>query len=444
MTRGKIAIIGAGISGLSAAWHLHRDYDVTVFEKSDYAGGHSNTVDIEIDGKIMPVDTGFIVFNPQNYPNLTALFDFLGVETVPTDMSFAVSRGQGSFEYSGGDNAGLFAQPLNMFRPRFWRMISGILRFYRQAEMFEEDAEAASISLGDLLQKHGFSRAFVEDHLAPMGAAIWSSDSRDILEYPARSFIRFFRNHGLVQLADRPQWRTVKGGSREYVRLLSAGFENRIRLSRGVARVVRTGGGVDISTACGSTDRFDQVIFACHSDQALAMLADATTMEASTLSNMRYSKNKAVLHTERAWLPKRKRAWASWNYMEAPIGAETAGPAITYWMNRLQHLLTETPVMVTLNPYRDVAAEHVLGSYEYDHPIFDQAAHTARRTLMTHQGANRTWFCGAYMGDGFHEDGIQAGLAVAEMLSGMPRPWFRKGQNARIGLPDNLLAEKAA
>lgn len=440
----KIAIIGSGISGMSAAWHLHRTHEITVFERSAYIGGHSNTVDISLDGKTFPVDTGFIVFNPTNYPNLTALFDYLGVDTTATDMSFAVSMQRGGFEYSGGDNAGLLAQPLNLFRPRFWRMVLGILRFYRDVERFEEEALADDLSLGALLDRYGFSRAFVEDHLAPMGAAIWSSDSNDILNYPAESFLKFFRNHGLVQLTDRPQWRTVVGGSREYVSRLTVDFRDKIHLSRAATRVTRKGDGIDIEDNSGITSRFDEVVFACHSDQALQLLSDPTTMEAGALSKMRYSKNTAVLHTDRSWMPKRRKAWASWNYMDAPAAEGSVGPAITYWMNRLQHLPVETPVMVTLNPYEDVAPRHVLGRFDYDHPIFDQVSHSARKQLMSFQGANRTWFAGAYLGDGFHEDGIQAGLAVAEMINGTPRPWLRPNQNARIGLPDVLITSEAA
>lgn len=444
MPRRKIAIVGTGIAGLSAAWHLNPNADITIFEKSNYIGGHSNTVDVCVEGETMPVDTGFIVFNPQNYPNLTALFDLLGVETVSTDMSFAVSMEQGGFEYSGGDNAGLLAQPSNAVRPRFWRMIAGILRFYRNAGEFQHDAEVAGLSLGELLDKHGFSTAFIEDHLAPMGAAIWSSDSTDILDYPAADFIRFFRNHGLVQINDRPQWRTVVGGSREYVSKITVEFTDRIRLNTVVSRIQREDGGVTVYSMGAEPEHFDKVVLACHSDQSLALLGDPSAQETEILGNMRYSRNTAVLHTERSWLPKRKRAWASWNYMEAPLGVDRNGPAITYWMNRLQHLPVQTPVMVTLNPYRDITPKHVLGSFDYEHPIFDRAARAARDRLMQIQGTQQTWFAGAYMGDGFHEDGIQAGLAVAEMISGTARPWFREGQNARIGLPDQLIQPKAA
>lgn len=441
MKRRKIAIVGSGISGLSAAWLLNRSHDVTVFEKADYVGGHSNTVDIVCEGKSIAVDTGFIVFNPQNYPNLTALFDILGVETVSTDMSFAVSRGAGAFEYSGGDNAGMLAQPSNVIRPHFWRMISGILRFYRHADAYDLLTREQDLTLGELLDREGYSRAFIEDHLAPMGAAIWSTDSVDILEYPAASFLAFFRNHGLMQLSGRPQWRTVVGGSREYVKKMSTPFADRIFLNEPVTGIRRLADGVRVSTKNNGTEKYDDVVLACHSDQALDLLDDASNFERDTLSKMRYGKNTAVLHTDPVWLPKRKKAWASWNYMEAPGIDETEreNPAITYWMNRLQHLPVNTPVMVTLNPYADVAKEHVLASFDYEHPIFDRAALQARNELMKIQGQGRTWFCGAYLGDGFHEDGIQAGLAVAEMLGREARPWSRPGQNARVGLPEQII-----
>lgn len=442
MRQQKIAIIGSGIAGMSAAWHLHQHTDITVFEKADYVGGHSNTVDAVVDGIQFPVDTGFIVFNPVNYPNLTALFDLLDIPSVRTDMSFSVSMDGGNFEYSGGDNAGMLAQRMNVFRPRFWRMVAGILEFYGKAESYESLAD--DITLGALLKKEGYSRSFIEDHLAPMGAAIWSSDSTDILDYPARSFIKFFRNHGLVQLKDRPQWRTVVGGSREYVRKLTHGFREKIATNTLVTSVRRVNSGAEVYLANGQVRRFDEVVFACHSDQALALLSDPSEHEKNSLSRMRYSKNQAVLHTDRSWLPKRKAAWASWNYIEPTSAHRGSRPAITYWMNRLQHLPVEAPVMVTLNPFKEIQESEVLSHYDYEHPIFDAASHEARRRLMESQGHNNTWFCGAYMGDGFHEDGIQAGLAVAEMISQVERPWHRSGQNARIGLPDQIVLPRAA
>ncbi len=442
MRRKNIAIVGSGISGLSATWLLHKNHSVTVFEKAGYVGGHSHTVDIECENQLLAVDTGFIVFNPPNYPNLSALFDLLDVDTTATDMSFAVSRSEGAFEYSGGDNAGLLAQPRNILRPRFWKMIAGIMRFYRNTDAYIESTIDTGVTLGELLRQEQFSTAFVEDHLAPMGAAIWSADSVDILDYPAASFLKFFKNHGLVQMTGRPQWRTVVGGSREYVKKLSAPFKGQIKLDTPVVEVSRVTNGVQVKTSDGQAQLFDDIVFACHSNQVLDLLKDPTEAESLWLPKMRYGKNTAVLHADRNWLPKRKKAWASWNYIEAARQVETvstSGPAITYWMNRLQHLPVKTPVLVTLNPFDEIEPRNVFGTYSYDHPIFDRPAFEARTKLMANQGMKNTWYCGAYFGDGFHEDGIQSGLVVAEMLGGRARPWVRENQNARVGLPDHIL-----
>ncbi|WP_286829877.1 MULTISPECIES: NAD(P)/FAD-dependent oxidoreductase [Kordiimonas] len=437
-----IAVIGSGIAGLSCAWLLGESATVTVYEANDYIGGHSNTVDIEVGGKSIPVDTGFIVYNPTNYPNLTALFDRLDVPTKGTDMSFSVSLDDGQFEYSGGDGFGLLAQPTNLLRPRFWKMIIGILRFYKKSDAFLAEADGQDISLRTLLGRHGFTETFIKDHLAPMGAAIWSSNCDDILDYPAASFLRFFRNHGLVQLADRPAWRTVMGGSREYVKRLTAPFKNQIRLADPVEQVRKLGGKFELITRSGARSLHDHVVFACHSDQALRMIDQPHDATATALSAMRYSRNRVALHSDISLMPRRKAAWASWNYIERRDATRTAGPAVSYWMNRLQHLDTDHPVIVTLNPDRDIRRELVHGWYDYEHPVFDRASHAARQQLWAGQGIDNMWFCGAYLGDGFHEDGIQAGLAVAEMLGGVPRPWQKPGQNARIGLADQLL-EKA-
>jgi len=439
-TAAKVAVIGSGISGLSCAWLLGKSADVTVFEANDYIGGHSNTVDVTVDGVTFPVDTGFIVYNPVNYPNLCALFYNLEVPSRETDMSFSVSLDDGRFEYAGGDLKGLFAQPGNVLAPRFWKMLTGILRFYRHADRFLEEVSGTDLSLGDLVTRHGFSRAFIRDHLAPMGAAIWSSNCDDILDYPAESFLRFCKNHGLTQLTDRPAWRTVAGGSREYVQRLVATLKRPVVLGDPVVEVCREEGAVRVTTRSGRQERFDDVVFACHSDQALALMPEPDAGIATALSAMRYSRNHVALHTDLSLMPRRRAAWASWNYIERRDGP-MSGPAVSYWMNNLQHLPTETPVIVTLNPDREIRGSEMLGWYEYDHPIFDRAAHDARAQLWELQGAGGLWFCGAYLGDGFHEDGIQAGLAVAEMLGGVARPWSLGGQNARIGLPDELLAK---
>ncbi len=438
-----IAVIGTGIAGLSCAWLLNKSANITLYEANDYIGGHSNTVDIVVGGKTIPVDTGFIVYNPTNYPNLTALFDMLDVPTKGTDMSFSVSLDDGRFEYSGGDGFGLLAQPMNLLRPRFWKMISGILRFYKMSDAFLAESDGEDISLRDLLSRHGFTEAFIKDHLAPMGAAIWSSNCDDILDYPAASFLRFFKNHGLVQLTDRPAWRTVMGGSREYVRRLTAPFGDKIRLSDPVEQVRKLGSKLELITRTGERALYDHVVFACHSDQALRLIDQPDGKAAGALSAMRYSRNQVALHSDISLMPRRKAAWASWNYIERRDMGHTAGPAVSYWMNRLQHLDTDHPVIVTLNPDRDIRRDLVHGWYDYEHPVFDRASHAARQQLWASQGTDNMWFCGAYLGDGFHEDGIQAGLAVAELLGGVSRPWFRPGQNVRIGLADTLHAAAA-
>lgn len=436
--RKRIAVIGTGITGLSAAWLLSKRHDVTIYEANDYIGGHSNTVDITVAGQTFPVDTGFIVFNPKNYPNLTALFDHLEVPTTGTDMSFSVSLDDGAFEYAGGDGNGLLAQKSNLLRPRFWSMVRGILRFYKQAETYCRDTELQELTLRALLEREGYTLAFIEDHLAPMGAAIWSSNSTDILDYPAASFLRFFMNHGLVQLRDRPQWRTVTGGSREYVQRLTENFRHRIKLNTPLLSVEKAGASV-ILTAMGEQPAdFDDVVFACHSDQALRLIKSPTNSQSEALCDLRYSKNTVVLHTDTSLMPKRRAAWASWNYVERRGGMNKSGPAVSYWMNSLQPLPTDVPVIVTLNPDRDINPSKVFGTFDYEHPVFDQAALAAKTKVWDIQGASRMWFAGAYLGDGFHEDGIQAGLAVAEMLGGTRRPWFRPGQNARIGFDDML------
>ncbi len=436
--RKHIAVVGTGIAGLSAAWLLSKHHDVTIYEANDYIGGHSNTVDITVGDQTFPVDTGFIVFNPQNYPNLTALFEHLEVPTTATDMSFSVSLDDGAFEYSGGDGNGLLAQKSNLLRPRFWSMVRGILRFYRKAETYCNDSEINGLTLGALLAREGYSKAFIDDHLAPMGAAIWSSNSTDILDYPASSFLRFFMNHGLVQLNDRPQWRTVTGGSREYVKRLTESLSHRIRLSTPVLSVEETGTSASLTAKGEPPANFDDVVFACHSDQALRLIKTPTNSQTDALRDLRYSKNTVALHTDMNLMPKRRAAWASWNYVERRGGANRPGPAVSYWMNRLQPLPTDEPVIVTLNPDRDIDSSKVLGTFDYEHPIFDQAALAAKAKVWSLQGASRMWYAGAYLGDGFHEDGIQAGLAVAEMLGGTRRPWFRPGQNARIGFDDLL------
>lgn len=425
--RQRIAIIGTGISGLSAAWLLHPHHDITVYEANDYIGGHSHTVDIDVNGRTLPVDTGFIVYNDRNYPNLSALFELLDVPTQQTDMSFGVSLNDGEVEYAGGTKGGLFAQKQNLLRPRYWSMLRELMRFYKNADRYRLAPEFSALPLRELLQRESYSEAFVKDHLAPMGAAIWSSDSDKILDFPAQSFMRFFNNHGLDRLNDAPSWQTVKGGSREYVKRLSANFADRIRLNTPVQSVE----GTVVKTKSGEQS-FDQILFACHSDQALKLLKTASEAQNKCLSAMAYQPNEVVLHQDETLMPKRRKAWASWNYLSRE-GSE-GPPAVSYWMNRLQHVPTQTPVIVTLNPDRHINPSKIWARFSYDHPIFDMAAEQAKSDIWALQGQNHYWFAGAYLGDGFHEDGLQAGLFVAEQMGGVKRPWEKANQTARLRL----------
>ncbi|RUL99364.1 NAD(P)/FAD-dependent oxidoreductase [Rhizobium chutanense] len=429
----NVAIIGSGISGLSAAWLISKNHDVTVFEAADRLGGHSNTRTFRTESGEVAVDTGFIVYNEVTYPNLTALFRTLDVPTAASNMSFAVSLNEGTFEYSGGTGLGLFAQWSNVASPRFWSMMRDLLRFYRNAP--RDLAMMGGISLDDYLGRGGYGRAFREDHLYPMAAAIWSTPAMQVGAYPAASFVKFCCNHGLLELRNRPIWRTVKGGSREYVERLAASFADRIRLSTPVDAITRLGESVEIRDAFGRRHVFDEVVIATHADQALLMLADATDEERRILGQFRYSRNEAVLHGDPAFMPKRRAAWSSWNYVAdtriATSQVQTQ-PSITYWMNRLQPLGAAPPTFVTLNPSRAPRAETIIARETYEHPVFDLAAERAQQEIWSLQGLRNTWFCGAHFGSGFHEDGIQAGLAVAEDLGGMRRPWRIAEESGRI------------
>ncbi|NJC42546.1 putative NAD/FAD-binding protein [Brevundimonas alba] len=420
--RMRIAVIGSGISGLSCAWLLNQRHDVVLYERADRLGGHTHTVTANTASGPTAVDTGFIVFNEATYPNLIALFDHLGVASRATDMSFSVSLEEGRFEYAA---PALFAQRRNVLRPRFWSMLSEVWRFYREAPAALASLDDPNMSLGDFLQRGRFSAAFRDDHLLPMAAAIWSSPAEALLEYPAAAFLRFCDNHGLLQLMGRPLWRSVIGGSRTYVDRIAMELDG-VRLGRDVVDVRRTGDGVIVGERNGRRERFDHVVLATHADQALALLDAPTEAERRTLGAFRYSRNLAVLHTDPALMPKRRRAWASWNY----IGARD-GLCVSYWMNQLQGLPGQD-LFVTLNPPRPPKAEALLRSELYEHPIFDAAALRAQASLWDLQGEGGVWFCGAHFGAGFHEDGLQSGLAVAEQLGGVRRPWTVADESGRI------------
>lgn len=431
----RIAVIGSGISGLGAAWMLGQCHDVTLFERDSRAGGHSRTIDIDMGaGRSIPVDTGFIVYNETTYPNLTRLFAHLGVETKKSDMSFAVSLDDGALEYSGSEDLkGLFAQRRNLFSPRFWSMLRDLFRFYREAPAHAGKLGLAT--LGEFLAEHRYGRAFRDDHLLPMAAAIWSTPTPAVLDYPAEAFIRFCENHGLLKIRDRPRWRTVAGGSRSYVDAMLAGFEGRTCLNRGVARIARAEGEVLITDLVGETERFDHVVIAAHADQALAMLGDPSDSERHLLSAFRYSRNVAVMHDDPALMPKRHQTWSSWNYLgRRGRDGQTNDLCVSYWMNRLQGIEDPRPLIVTLNPRETPRAGSVIDSIVFDHPIFDNAALAAQKALWPLQGERNTWYCGAYFGAGFHEDGLQAGLAVAEAL-GAQRPWALAHPSDRLHIP---------
>ena len=438
----RIAVIGSGISGLSAAWLLDKSADVTLFEADSRLGGHANTVLVDQPGKAaIPVDTGFIVYNVRNYPNLVALFEHLDVPTEASDMSFAASLQAGRLEYSGSNLGGLFGQKSNLFRPRFWRMVRDVLRFYKQAPALLNDNSLHGMSLGDFLDQNRYSKSFIDDHLLPMGAAIWSTTATDMRAYPLQAFIRFFVNHGLVQLSDRPQWRTVKGGSREYISRLIAEFKGTIVLDSQIAGIQRSDEGVKVLDRSGHLSVFDDVVIATHADQALALLADADADERSLLGAFEYTRNAAVLHSDETLMPKRRNVWSSWNYLSEPNSDGTEQLCLTYWMNKLQNIDEATPLFVTLNPSRAIDPAKLIRAFDYAHPLFDAKALEAQQLLWSLQGRRNTWFCGAHFGSGFHEDGLQSGLAVAEALGGMKRPWTVENESGRIFLsPETVLA----
>lgn len=411
--RKKIAIIGAGISGLGAAWALRNVHDVTLFEKRARLGGHANTVDIDYEGTPVAVDTGFIVFNPLNYPNMVALFNELGVESVQSDMSFSFAL-DGDIEWSSNGLGGLFAQKRNALRPSYIAMLRDVLRFNKSAPGDLQNGRLRGLSLGDYLSSLGVGERFIRNYLLPMGAAIWSASEEEMRAYPADAFIRFFQNHRLMNLS-RPQWRTVKGGSREYVKRIAAGLEGKIRLSEPASAIWRHANGVTIRTGDDAAQEFDEVILACHSDQSRSLLKDIDYSEDELLSALPYSSNRAVLHRDPSLCPKRTGARAAWNYCRD----EADGPAcVTYDMNRLQGIDADKPLFVTLNPHREPDPALTFGEFQYDHPQFSTAGLAAQRIFNRIQGVRRTWFAGAWLGYGFHEDGLRSGLRVALRLGG--------------------------
>ena len=443
-SRKKIAVVGTGISGISAAWLLAPHHDIAVFEQAGRIGGHSNTVMVDTSNGPIAVDTGFIVYNEKTYPNLTAMLAHLGVASRATEMSFSASLHGGAIEYSGENIAGLFAQRRNIFRPRFWSMLYDVQRFYRQAPRDLKRLATGEVSLGEYLERGCYGSAFRDDHLLPLAAAIWSAPANRILDYPAASFIRFQANHGLLNLVNRPVWRTVSGGSREYVTRLTRPFLDRIRRNAAVTGVSRKTTGVNVHDATGASEHFDEVIFATHADQALALIENPSPQECELLSAFRYSSNTAYLHSDTSLMPQRRNVWASWNYLDHGLKNDHDCLTVTYWMNRLQHIDPAYPLFVTLNPSRPPAPETQIAKEIYDHPTFDAKAMAAQKRLWSLQGCANIWFCGAYFGAGFHEDGLQSGLAVAEALGGVRRPWQAPNESGRIFITPRVEVEPVA
>jgi predicted NAD/FAD-binding protein len=432
--RKKIAVIGSGISGAAAAWALNPAADITLFEASAQPGGHTATVDIDYDGTPVAVDTGFIVYNELNYPDLTALFSHLGVATHASDMGFSLSLDGGKLEWCGSTLRSLFAQKRNVFSPSFLWMLREIIRFNRQCVADRDGGALAHMTIGDYLDNKRFSAGFRDNYLVPMAAAIWSTPRAKMLDYPAASFITFLENHRLVH-NERPQWRTVTGGSRNYHEKLLAPLGRRLRLSSPVRTMVRDAFGITIWAGDQPPERFDNVIVATHSDQALSLLGDASSAEENILSAIPYRPNRVILHRDPRLMPKRRAAWSAWNYLRSSRDDDEPEVSVTYWMNRLQGIDEDKPLFVSLNPVVEPRDELVFGEWTFDHPQYDARALSAQARLDDIQGVRGTYFAGAWSGHGFHEDGLRSGLDAAIAL-GATVPW-RKTESA---LPELALA----
>ena len=422
-TRQSLAVVGSGIAGLSTAWLLRQDYRVALFEKNDYLGGHTHTHVVEEDGRQIPVDTGFIVYNEPNYPHLSHLLNHLDISTQDTDMSFAVSIGDGALEYAGDNLSTLFAQRCNLYRWDFLRMLKEILRFNRQCKRLLKSGGFGAVSLGDFLESNDYDRGFSHHYLLPMAAAIWSCPTSTMLDFPVASFARFFANHGLLNLFRRPQWKTVSGGSWCYVKKLAADLQPNLQVDSPVVGIWRRPHGVELRLVDGQTQVFDGVVLACHADEALSLLQNPSEQEHTLLAAFRYQSNHAWLHTDTELMPRSHKVWSAWNYLAAQGKDGTTGSvSVTYWMNRLQRLQTRHDYLVSLNPLKLPRDDRVIAQMVYQHPVFDQAAMAAQPKLTELQGRDRIWFCGSYFGYGFHEDALRSSVQLARSL-GVAIPW---------------------
>ncbi|MAF98853.1 MAG: amine oxidase [Micavibrio sp.] len=412
----KIAIIGTGISGLGAAYLLQNHHDITLFEKNTYIGGHSRTKKINVHGQDVAVDTGFIVFNNWNYPNLLGLFKELKVPYVKSNMSFGVSVDKGWLEYSSND---LFALR-NLVRPAYWRMLRDITKFNKQALAYIEKDPA--ITLGQCLQELKMGAWFKDYYLLAMGAAIWSCPLETIMAFPARTFLRFFKNHGLLSINNRPQWYTVEGGSQEYVKRLTESFRDKINMNCAATKVAQHNGSWEVTDSNGRVDIYDQVIFACHADEAIKICDDLSAEQQDVIGAFSYQENTVILHSDQSFMPKNKKTWASWIYLSEKKQDKNPAVALSYWMNNLQPLNTDTPVIITLNPERRPTQEMIYDEHIFSHPVFDLKAIQAQERIQALQGDKGLWFCGAYQRYGFHEDGLLSAVNIAKKM-GVSIPW---------------------
>ena len=427
----RIAVVGSGISGLAAAWLLERNHAVTLYEAGDYLGGHTHTVDVTLEGATHGVDTGFLVFNRATYPNLVPMLEWLGIPVALSEMTFSLALQDPAIEWAGTSLGSLFAQRSNLVRPGFLRMLRDLLRFNREAAASAARVDAGTpapgISIGEFLSAGRYSTEFRDWYLMPMAAAIWSCPTRTMMAFPYASFVRFFRNHGLLKLVDRPQWYTVAGGARQYVDKLASALHD-IRLRTPVVSARRDAQGVDVvslSSGIHQTERFDTLVLGCHSDQALRILGEgATTEESALLGAIPYQHNRALLHTDTSLLPANRRVWSAWNYAAGRDTPDGRPVSVHYLINRLQPLPFRQPVIVTLNPFREPDPSTVIGEYGYEHPVFGAGADTAQARLPSIQGLNHTWYCGAWTRYGFHEDGLASAVSVAHRL-GIEAPWGR-------------------